>query len=379
MTNPKSKIQNPKSPPRGFTLMELLIVITIIAILAGLVVSGLIGATNQARAARTRAQIMKIDTLIMERYEGYRTRAVRVPHNPSAIVTAGNRLSVLRELMRFELPDRKTDVTDDSGLTPAQPTPSLTLSYRRLTLRAAGSFSSWSRQHQGAECLYLILATMKDGDKSALDYFSPDEVGDVDGDGMKELLDGWGQPIEFLRWAPGYSEHPGPDTEWGFANVDDDGNGVPNDIYEAGWPGSDDIKPLTLQTRIAFKHPTNLNIEYAPDPFDPLKIDSRWSSANPPFALKPLIFSAGQDKVYDVTTVLEDPNPPSGPGPVDFRYSRTGFYPAPPDGSTRPANDPYFWPPLSWTNQFPLGTPNDANADGTISTDNITNHFDEGQ
>ena len=71
---------------------------------------------------------------------------------------------------------------------------------------------------------------MKDGDKNALDFFMPDEIGDMDEDGMKEILDGWGTPIEFLRWAPGYSQRPGPDGVWGIAGVDDDGNGTTDDI-----------------------------------------------------------------------------------------------------------------------------------------------------
>src|SRR5687768_14126159 len=69
--NPKSKIQNRSA----FTLTELLITITIITILSGLGLSAYTGAIDLARDQRTRAMIDKIDTLIMERYEGYRTRA----------------------------------------------------------------------------------------------------------------------------------------------------------------------------------------------------------------------------------------------------------------------------------------------------------------
>ena len=32
--------------------------------------------------------------------------------------------------------------------------------------------------------------------------------GDTDEDGMKEILDAWGEPIVFLRWAPGYVTNP---------------------------------------------------------------------------------------------------------------------------------------------------------------------------
>src|SRR5438067_3097669 len=111
--NPKSKIQN-FGRRRGFTLTELMIVIAIMAILAGLGVSAMSGATNLAREHRAGTMIDKIDQLIMERYEGYRTRTVPVKILPGTLprVAAMIRLNGLRDLMRMELPDRKSDVMD---------------------------------------------------------------------------------------------------------------------------------------------------------------------------------------------------------------------------------------------------------------------------
>src|SRR5262245_32488022 len=63
---------------RGFTLTELLIVILIIGIMTGLALSAMSGATELACEQRTRSIIAKLDQLIMERYEGFRTRAVPV-------------------------------------------------------------------------------------------------------------------------------------------------------------------------------------------------------------------------------------------------------------------------------------------------------------
>src|SRR5262249_24881274 len=128
-------------------------------------------------------------------------------------------------------------------------------SYFRLAVRQLGGnpnnpatfavLNSRTDQNEGAECLYLILSTIRDRDKQALDYFDGIEIGDTDEDGMKEILDGWGTPIEFLRWAPGYLNTP--------------------------------------QTPVVTTQAANTVFvpELSPDPFDPARVDPRWSDGNP--------------------------------------------------------------------------------------------------
>ncbi len=281
---------------RGFTLTELLVVIAIIAILAGLSFAGLQGATEQAREARTRAVLAKLDQLIMEKYDTFTTRSIRVnpafqQNGATPAVIAQVRLYTLREQMRLELPDRISDLctnaerTGDfadltlnavdifnvervsiSGYALNPGMPSITRTYKRKAGIAIANGSGWTSEFGGAECLYLIVSTMRDGDKSALEFFRSEEIGDVDGDGMPEFLDGWGRPILFIRWAPGYVNNP------------DDGRFAP-----------------TLQVN---------NGALSPDPFDPLRVDPRWGlNTNPfyqPYALRPLIMSGGPDKEYSI-------------------------------------------------------------------------------
>ena len=40
------------------------------------------------------------------------------------------------------------------------------------------------------------------GDGEARTLFKESDIGDTDGDGAPEFLDGWGHPISFIRWAP---------------------------------------------------------------------------------------------------------------------------------------------------------------------------------
>jgi len=352
MTNPQSTIRNPQSRS-AFTLMEMLIVMLIIAVLAALALTALQGAAEEARADRTRAIIAKLDQLIMQRWESYRTRAlpIRLLPGTNPRAAAGIRLASLRETQRCELPERISDLCgpaelvdlgadDDLDVVVAGPElaqlvtpPALARTYRRKAAQTVNAGQPWTAANQGAECLYLIVSTMHDGDKNALDYFMPGEIGDVDSDGMREILDGWGRPIEFLRWAPGFTNAPGVDGKWGVAATDDDGNGTQDDFSELGAIGSDDVVNLTMQR-------TDL-----PDPFDPVKMDDG-------FSLRPLIYSSGPDKLFDMSVGV-------GGTPI---YAHVGFGGIP--------NDPYTH--IS----PPVGMPADTNGDGSASfADNITNHY----
>ena len=106
--------------------------------------------------------------------------------------------------------------------------------------------------YAGAECLYMILSTSMAGEESARAYFKESEIRDVDQDGFFEFVDGWGNAIMFLRWAPGH------------------------------------ISPI--QTEEKRNDPKKYH-----DQFDPHEID------NKAFPLMPLIYSAGGDGQYDIT------------------------------------------------------------------------------
>ncbi|MCC7087005.1 MAG: type II secretion system protein [Pirellulales bacterium] len=308
---------------RAFTLVELLIVVAILAVLASMVLFALAGAEGTAKELRTRSTIDKLSNLIMQKYESYRTRRVPivVPSNTMQrpIAFAGHRLNALREIMRFELPDRFTDIIDIPVTSIIYNTssskisrPSASASY----LRVLNSTPTKTTEYQGAECLYLIISRGID-DPDVMEQFNPSEIGDTDQDGLQEFLDAWGKPISFLRWPAGFVS--------------------------------------TLQPKSQTSAPYSEH-----DPFDPVKVHKPLSSGptywsdfynsgvHPP--LYPLIYSAGADGEYDIFT--DSKNTP-------FQYSLT---PAPfPNNPYIPVDNALFGSVLD-------------PSDGDQSIDNITNH-----
>ena len=350
----------------SFTLVELMIVTSILAVLASAVLFALFGVNEDAKEARTRAQIAKIHEMLLAKWESYETRAVRIslpaglqlrpePFSDQANTlgvlngrwdageevgtgyttgVARFRLDLLRDLMRMELPDRITDVLEGpANINPGYPgisvaiqipEPSVHRSYKRRAQALAGASwaTAWTRQAQGAECLYLIVASIREGDVNGLDTFRESEIGDTDGDGMPEILDGWGNPIEFLRWAPGHLSE-----------------------MQSGDPTNDS------------------------DPFDPLRVDTR-----PVYRLVPLVYSAGRDGILDIGSDYDtDPStavPPSADPPINhpnfdaFNYVN---YASSSYGNYVP-NDPYHVHPSRLPQGFGVRGNNG-------SGDNITNHL----
>ncbi len=309
----------------AFTLVELLVVMGILAMMASMVLVGLSSAAEQARLNRTRSQIQKIHELLMPRWEEYRYRRVPPSSAANPRLKARDRVDAIRALMRMEMPCHIEDVKlgASGSVTPTGDEPALWNFYQRRVMTRAGGFGGWTISFDDAECLYMILESIQDGDTNGLDYFKESEFGDLDGDGMPEILDGWGRPIRFLRWAPGF-----------------------------------------IGVR------SNLHRRDAPDPLDPLNVrGGRGQSAGTGiydhFPLYPLVISAGPDEQLDIPFRVDDTDE------MAAMITGTAASPVIP-------NDPYI--PISSPSQ-PLydgrlfGEEFDVDADGYEAYfDNISNH-----
>lgn len=358
----------------GVTLIELLVVILIISILAALVLGVASLAGETAREQHSKHVVERLHTLLTDYYGTYKTRRVKlrqqvvqgINNNVPRPADRGKalaeaRLNALRELMMMEVPDRWSDVL--LFPVPADPSAGVSggvVSYARYPYfeDPAGNQAGFGRSqlaglylrkyadiatrtntitgnkntgedltdNQGAECLYMIIMNAT-GDGEAPTLFGENCIGDVDGDGAPEFVDGWKHPINFLRWAPGF----------------------------------DSQIQLNANTLVAPTSSTWLS-EAAKDhdPFDVFRVDQ--SS----FRLIPLIYSAGRDETFGIRLVK--------PHVVLTGLQLSDLSQAP-DPTTWPnikpwalVNDP---DPNAASTTVYLGT---GDAEGT-STDNVHNHL----
>jgi type II secretory pathway pseudopilin PulG len=297
-----------------------MVVLIIMSILATVVMFAMLNAQEAARRAKTTNMISKLNTVIMQRYQSYMTRRVPLTRGPAEAFAnfRFRRLQAVRELMRMEMPDRWTDVLDNPVTGIRRPSVSRTY-LRKINAANNGNGVNNGDSFQGAESLYLIVAYGAI-DSDAITHFSQSDIGDVDADGLKEFLDGWGRPISFVRWPAGFDS--------------------------------------PRQSRDVTK-------DF--DQFNPWRINDRPTTAQPPtppglprrFALYPLIYSGGPDRKYDLATGAESANGST----VAIHYSMA---------SPVPYVDPYLTIPNSTVQ---MAQPNDNDGDGSLDHgDNIHNH-----
>jgi prepilin-type N-terminal cleavage/methylation domain-containing protein len=182
----------------GFTLVELLIVMSIIAVLLALTV-GVVGAfVTAARDAATQATIRKIQGQLNDRAEALDRLTKRsgfiitsAEYRAASFVatdTAAQRSLAKKLLHRRYFPQHRQEILDAQAIgnlsAPLQPNitaqPSATSSeilYDFLT-------------HAG------VLGNLPEG----TDAYSTAEVRDTDGNGLPEFVDAWGNPLRFYRW-----------------------------------------------------------------------------------------------------------------------------------------------------------------------------------
>jgi len=312
---------------RAFTLVELLIVITIIAMLATMTLLVVGSAQRSARIASTEATIAKIDTAICEMYETYGHRRVEVPSGLDPLPAARFRLLRLYDLMRMEMPQNWEEVVTPPQFGGADPP------LRQVYLKELEHADQSDPHVFNAKLLYQIVMN---GNPESREMFGDRGLATDQQDGKPYFVDAWGRPICFLRWAPGFAgSDRQPDLwKWTGSKPDqgaDDANedfwtknlspdvlkseyfekyyndaATRGDLNKIDWEGL----PFPGAPYFFSRHGSIFDtlLKY-PDPLDLAKIrgydGTNPYSARPGFFLVPLVYSAGPDGEYGVTAPVQ--------------------------------------------------------------------------
>lgn len=235
----------------GFTLIELMTVIAIMGMLGAISITTVRSAVQSAKETQTRTTIAKIDSVLTGIYEKYQYRRLKVEGNNYRI-RAYSRVLKMRDLLRCDFPccyDEVNTLSLDNVYTPLQsvyraelgisdptnprPKPQPIDQDGRSIRPDDPRYADYLKEIQrlNAELLYLVIMN---GDPEARASFSAREIADTDGNGNYEFVDGWGNPIQWMRWAPGLkiSDRQPVISVDGFGNIVVDSNKVNADPFD---------------------------------------------------------------------------------------------------------------------------------------------------
>ena len=312
---------------RAFTLVELLVVGAIIVILVALTLIVMNMVANSTKEAKTRATVQKIDVAMQSVFGAYerefnliKDKIRNDPAYSGFSETERQKIAAhfIRDLMRMEMPQSWAEVFDTS-------LPMVEGVYRKLQIQtqmtrdngtsisvnieesplldyyyqAYRNYAGYPanvdpvKAHEGPGRAALLFLIIQNLNPEALEAFHGSEVADTDGDGLLEFVDAWGNPIQFLRWAPAFS---GSDLQQDVVKM---AGGVPNatqSVREQWWRNREMQLPNAMKDA-SMNHP------------DPM--DERADVEVIGWFLYPLIYSAGPDGKYGIYPAIpngEDEN-----------------------------------------------------------------------
>ena len=234
---------------QAFTLVELLVAISIIGVMSGMFLVAYRGAAQESNAQKTRTTIQKISEVLNSRMEEYSSYPLvlkmpsgfPLPSTAAPISGAESktllleraRLLCLRELIAMEMPDHPDDIKWSDKWVAAQtmstvlngvpkviptglavgaipvavqnkPTSRVFGIANKLCNTSGRPITGWQNKNANAELLYLVVEDSDLDGSSAIELFGASETADTDNDGLKEFIDSFGNPIQWIRWPTGF-------------------------------------------------------------------------------------------------------------------------------------------------------------------------------
>ena len=226
--------------PTGFTLIELLMAIAILTVLSTMTLALMKSATDDAKGAATNSRIARIEALLQTELENYEVRRLPVRNSELLSIVSGTnrrgkvknlRRRILLDIINAEMPrpvlgtpavlngQINFETNPDLGVFPtAEPAIGSVAPYdegfnkwlednylslrNALRARPPAGAQSWIRHRNvefklPAEYLYEILSRIDVDGISGVEVLGGQAVADSNGNGFPEVVDAWGNPLQF--------------------------------------------------------------------------------------------------------------------------------------------------------------------------------------
>ncbi len=183
--------KTPRQSRRAFTMIELMVVIGIIAFLMAIGITSYGYVITNAREAATRTTLKLITENLAQRREAFKKQITEQDR------AAGN--GVPRYAIGFSGGKEVAKILGKKTLF-RKYFPQIYADFPTVPSALAGNTPSAA---DSSELLYYFLTEGTKGlgvQSVDMDGLSSDQIKDTDGDGIKEIVDGWGNPLRFYRW-----------------------------------------------------------------------------------------------------------------------------------------------------------------------------------
>jgi prepilin-type N-terminal cleavage/methylation domain-containing protein len=196
----------------GFTLVELLVVLAIILVILALTASAFMQVLTVQRRGNTEQTIITAQKLLEKQWSAVVSQAdkedVTDPSLSAVLTMAGGdlqRAKVILKKLRLQqaFPTSFNEVFAGSVL----PTTRAALNYQTALTNAGFTAANLPSPIDPSESSVLLLLAFQqslDGTTVPEDVLGSSTVADSQWTTLRLLVDGWGQPLTFIRWPIGY-------------------------------------------------------------------------------------------------------------------------------------------------------------------------------
>jgi prepilin-type N-terminal cleavage/methylation domain-containing protein len=294
-----------RSGRAGFSLMELVVVMLIIAVLASLTAAGVFAVISSQRVSNTKSTLNKLTPILKLQWNAVAEQAAREWDNSPATRTkflttyvtpiAGSSASPglqrviyvkLKLVQTFPMSFDEVLMPASSSYTSPNMLPALTAYKKKLQAQGITGSNSTTGPYESSALLLMALQEGISGQK-----LNPDDLGNSSlvnfsaGTGtLQALVDGWGSPVAFFRWPTANTDlNPGSLPQAGTNHDLTDPQGY---LTSTSWLGS----PYPSKNVTAFASA----IGYTPP--------AQGGSGAQSYTLAPLLVSPGPDMALGMSS-----------------------------------------------------------------------------